>query len=425
MWYDVLVAGILIFFTLRGAMRGVVWQIAGIAGIVICFMFADAISNAVGPYIHLEPPLNHWVALAGAYLALSFVCFGLARAFHEWMEKNKLKEFDRHLGAVFGLVKGLILALVLTFFVVTVSEKAHERLKDSYSARYSAIIMDRLHPVLPARLHDSLAKYIHSLDADNLPLNHRHDVGHDHSHSDANPFGAPGPIVKNNPPVSLWDQLSQSLTTEAQRLLSGKLQQVADPAQRARLQQDMDRLIKTVPPQNRETVLREIANTGVGELERYLGWKLNQLADSNPPAPIQPASGSSSFPANPFAQENPFAPETPRAAGPSAQQQIGQLVQEVAGLYTPDPNVRLQYEQNINYRISGLPESVCLAVLQDWKADVTRTGADPDPGTNLQTSIEQRVLRQLQSARIGLEQLLPDVKQRLLPQAQAPQGTLN
>lgn len=412
MWYDLFILGVLVFFTLRGAMRGVVWQIAGIAGIILCFMFADGISNAVGPYIRLEPPLNHWVALAGAYLGLSFVCFGLARAFNEWMEKNKLKEFDRHLGAVFGLVKGVILAVILTFFVVTISERAHDKLKDSYSAKYSAIIMDRLHPVLPARLHDALAKYIHSLDNKQLPLINGHDANdpfHTHGPNDSH-LGQSQNSPQQNGGGSLWDQLSRAFSQEAQNVVAAKLQQVSDPNTRARMQQDLDRIIQSVPAADRERVQQEIVNAGANQLQQYIDWKLSQLTPSNPPPPL--VNTNANLNPQPNAQVN----------GPVTGAQIGQLVNEVAQLAAGNSGQQQSHTNFINQNLAGVPMAVCHAVLLDMRADFSGGMQDPDPSTNANSTIDQRIMRQLQSFHISIDQLAPIIQQRLGGQAQQPRA---
>ncbi len=127
MWYDAVVVAILLFTTVRGAMRGVIWQLAGLAGLVVCVVFAESISAAASPYVALQEPLNEWVVMFVAYLGFSFLAFGLARLMQEAIDKAELKEYDRHLGAVFGLIKGVAFCLVLTFFIVTVSENAGRR----------------------------------------------------------------------------------------------------------------------------------------------------------------------------------------------------------------------------------------------------------------------------------------------------------
>jgi uncharacterized membrane protein required for colicin V production len=161
MWYDLLVLAILGFFTLRGAARGLLSQLAGIAAIVICLVFAESISAAFGPYVSLQPPLNHWVVMFAAYLVCSFIAFGFARVIDDWMERAKLESFNTHLGAVFGLLKGIIICMVLTFFLVTLSPAARDALSRSKSGYAAAYIMHHIHPVMPEKLKEALAKYLH------------------------------------------------------------------------------------------------------------------------------------------------------------------------------------------------------------------------------------------------------------------------
>ncbi len=194
MWYDILVLAILIYFAVRGAARGMVLQLAGIAGIVLCFVFADAISNAAGPYVSLDPPLNNWVILFGAYVVFTLIAYIIAGRISEYLARVKLKEFDSHLGAVFGLLKGVMLCLIMTFAIVTVSEDAREALKKSRSGIAAARIVQTAHPylpILPPKLVDALEKYIHLLDDDHLG---EHYVD-EHNHSNAGHNHPPGTNV--------------------------------------------------------------------------------------------------------------------------------------------------------------------------------------------------------------------------------------
>src|SRR5262245_38343757 len=105
MWYDALMLAILLFTTIRGAAKGMAWQLAAIAALVLCFLFATPLSLVVAPSINLAPPLNRWVAMLAIYLAFSFGCFSIARLLRGWLEELRFTEYDRHLGALFGLLK--------------------------------------------------------------------------------------------------------------------------------------------------------------------------------------------------------------------------------------------------------------------------------------------------------------------------------
>ncbi|MBA4182355.1 MAG: hypothetical protein C0506_17370, partial [Anaerolinea sp.] len=75
MWFDVVVLVVLAFFGLRGAVKGVIFQLASIAGIALCLACAGTSAKFVGPHINLQPPLNQWVILFGTYLVCTFVAF--------------------------------------------------------------------------------------------------------------------------------------------------------------------------------------------------------------------------------------------------------------------------------------------------------------------------------------------------------------
>jgi len=432
MWYDLLCLGILTFFAIRGAMKGVVWQLAGIAGIILCFIFADGISAAAGPYVHLEPPLNHWAVLFGAYLVFSFVCFGLARGISSWIEKNKLKEFDSHLGAVFGLIKGVILCLVMTFLVVTVSQSARVALKSSHSGKAAAIIMDRLHPILPKKLHDALGEYIHLLDSDDLPLLHDHDHGQTHSgENDVLPTAPPGGVTlgtpgtlpasgtpattipnQSQPPATnFWGTVQNMLGIEAQRVVADAIRGTADPAQRSQLEQDMLKLLAGTDPAQRQQLQQQIVQVGAGQLDQYLKYRLatSPGSQSSPGTPVGPTPQT----------QVPSGSQTPAANAPGSTQRQTQLVKEIAAVFSTIPTVRLGIEQQVNQSLEGLPEPLRMSVLADWKADLWSEKPDPNPQTGPNSTVEQRILANMGQLGISLNQLSPALQQRL-GQAQAP-----
>lgn len=181
-WFDLAVAAVLVFAAFRGAAKGFVWQIAWIAALVLCFTMSGTISPPIARLIPVEAPLNRWIAMFIVYLLAVFVTFWLAHRINDWMEKHRFKEFDRHLGAIFGFTKGVVFSLTVIFFLVTLSAEAREVVLKSKSGFGAALLMDRLHPVIPDEFHDVLEPYIHRLDDAKgaAPLLHSHD-GHDES----------------------------------------------------------------------------------------------------------------------------------------------------------------------------------------------------------------------------------------------------
>jgi uncharacterized membrane protein required for colicin V production len=144
--------------------KGLVWQLAWIGAIVLCFVFSQTGSMTIAGWLPIEPPLNRWVAMFLLYLAAAFVAFAVAAKLHGWIEKAKFKELDKHLGAVFGLLKGTLISLVVIFFAVTLTAATREPVLQSHSGYVAALIMDRLRPVLPEELHGVLLPYLYHLD---------------------------------------------------------------------------------------------------------------------------------------------------------------------------------------------------------------------------------------------------------------------
>ncbi len=380
MWYDAVVIAILLFATIRGAMRGVIWQLAGLAGLVVCVVFAESISAAVSPFVGLPEPLNEWVVMFVAYLVFSFFAFGVARLMHEAIEKAELKEYNRHLGALFGFIKGVAICLVLTFFIVTVSDSAREALKHSTSGRYAAIIMDRLHPVMPEKLHDALWKYIHLLDDPSLDLkyadhDHDHDHGegaddHDHGPQSPDPFANSGGTI---------DTTAGAGTGVFEQILGTIPGLISHPEVRGVVEQ----ALRNTSTENRGELLARLRTASPTQLRQIaIDW-LDQ------PAPGGPAEG---------------------AGG----QTMSQLLQDIADVYAQTPADRTRVIQQIQEQLRGLPDQVTAGVLVDWRADVSGgQQADPDPQTTAKTTIDQRIIRQLTIQRVSVWTLGDALQKRL------------
>ena len=437
MWYDLLVLAILGFFALRGAARGLISQLAGIAAIFVCLAFAESISAAFGPYVKLEPPLNHWVVMVGAYLVCSFIAFGFARVMDDWLERAKLESFNQHLGAVFGLAKGVVLCMVMTFFLATLSPAARDALSRSRSAYAAAYIMHGIHPVMPEKIQEALARYLHVYEstAAGAPLQ-ADGPGQPATTPPANGSGTPGfgtPWTPDTPlpPVaptapSAIDQflavLPASLNPELKSLIGRSLANTP-PAQRDQAQQQLWNLLRQTRPEDLWDLQQQLARNGQLNLgDALAGWASGYRppsssvpTPSNPPpgnpSPWQPAPATQPAPA-PQPQGQP--PTQPPAQASPATSRQDQLLAEVSRAFSSIPTVQLQVQSDIRRRLSGVPPEVALAVLEDWRRDLWATQSiDPDPGTDQQTTLEVRILRQLQARGIPVNQLNREVQQAL------------
>jgi len=80
------------------------------------------------------------------------------------IDRVKLREFDRQLGALFGLAKGVLFCLVITFFAVTLSESARQMVLKSHSGDAIARLTRNAKGILPEDIRAVVGKYIDELD---------------------------------------------------------------------------------------------------------------------------------------------------------------------------------------------------------------------------------------------------------------------
>lgn len=476
MWFDIVVLVTLAFFGLRGAVKGVIFQLASIAGIALCLACAGTSAKLIGPHLNIQPPLNQWVILFGTYLVCTFVAFSFAKSLNSAVEKAHLGELNRHLGFLFGVVKGAILCLVLAYMVVTFSPTARDSLKASRSAPYMAQILDKIQPLMPDRLHECIGKFLTQLDrpelvdpmvpnpgnpfdpATGLPVV-KDDIrfmnqpfpGTNVSWPGTNPATNPGsplpggqgtygPGNQAPPPATtgqdFWSQIQSSFGSEAQRQIANAWSN-ADPQTRQKIENDVLTAIKTTPPEQWGGLQNRIIDAGQrGAFDLVGDWFSKKIGGTPAPAPApaNPAAPSYTQPytqpySQPYTNSQPYSapvptqnqPYTntnpasvPQYTGPSAVPATAyeKLLQDVVLAQSPFPPIQQKLREQIGVLLGGIPQSVSTAVLTDWRADLYRE-RDPDPETDATTAIETRVMRQLQRAGVPENQISRDAQQRL------------
>lgn len=162
--YDLAMLALLIGATVFGASKGMAWQIASISSLVVSYFVALRFSADVAPYISTREPWNRFLAMLVLYLATSLAIWFVFRAISGLIDRVQLKEFDRQVGGLMGFAKGVLLCIAVTFFALTLLEPAgRERVLQSRSGHYIALLLDQAHAVMPPELHDVLEPYFHRL----------------------------------------------------------------------------------------------------------------------------------------------------------------------------------------------------------------------------------------------------------------------
>ena len=171
--YDVLMLVVLVGATVFGGMKGMAWQIASVASLGVSYLVSLKFSERLAPLFGEQAPWNRFLAMLVLFLGTSLAIWVAFRFVARFIERVKLKEFDRQVGGLFGAAKGALLCIVVTFFAVGLSEEVREHILTSRSGHYIAVFLDKAEPVLPDGLHEVLDPYLNKLDEELDPRSAR------------------------------------------------------------------------------------------------------------------------------------------------------------------------------------------------------------------------------------------------------------
>ena len=137
---------------LIGAWRGLIFELFSLAGWVAAFFAAQWLAADVGqrlPVAGGEGALSYAAGFAVVFVIAVFV-FGLVA----WLAKKMieaigLRPADRSMGALFGLVRGGVLLLVVAVIVGLTSLRDEAWWKESQGAYVLTQVLESLRPALP------------------------------------------------------------------------------------------------------------------------------------------------------------------------------------------------------------------------------------------------------------------------------------
>lgn len=162
--YDLGMLAVLLVTIFFGAWKGMAWQIASLASLILSAVVALRFSGPLAPLFSSQEPWNRFVAMLALYLGVSLLVWIVFRMVSRAIDRVQLREFDRQIGALFGGLKGVALCLVITFFAVTLSEAARQAVLRSRSGHYIARLIQKADPVVPEEVRGVLGQYIEELD---------------------------------------------------------------------------------------------------------------------------------------------------------------------------------------------------------------------------------------------------------------------
>lgn len=163
--YDLIMLIVLGMATIFGAIKGFAWQVASLASIIVSYFVAYRFRYDVAEMIQAKPPWNQFLAMLILYVGTSFVIWVGFRLLSGTIDRVRLKEFDRHLGAAFGLAKGFVYCLLITMFATSLlGPKQQAAICQSRSGYYIAKTLSHGIGILPKEIHDVVGPYLARLD---------------------------------------------------------------------------------------------------------------------------------------------------------------------------------------------------------------------------------------------------------------------
>jgi membrane protein required for colicin V production len=157
--YDAAMAVVVVLGMVWGAWRGLTWQVASLASLVIGYSVASSCSAELAAHFPGEPIVARALAMLVLYALTSGAIFGLAWMIRTTLRKLRFEAYDRHLGMVLGGLEGAFLGVVVTFFVVSLAPQSRGPIFASPSGRVVGQVMAAVGPALPGEVRDVLAPF--------------------------------------------------------------------------------------------------------------------------------------------------------------------------------------------------------------------------------------------------------------------------
>lgn len=158
--YDLVMLGILAAAAVLGYFKGMVWQLAWIAGIAASAAVALRFGGPLAPFFGSQAPWNRLVAMLALYVATSLGVWLAFSVVSGLIKTVQLSSFDHQLGLLLGLAKGMLLCVVVTFFSVTLAPGYRDQIVGSRSGRLVAELIVRADQVLPPDVVETVKPFV-------------------------------------------------------------------------------------------------------------------------------------------------------------------------------------------------------------------------------------------------------------------------
>lgn len=163
--YDLIMLFVLGSATLFGAIKGFAWQVASLGSIFVSYFVAYYFRNDVAKMVNAQPPWNLFLAMLILYAGSSFAIWMIFRLISGAIDQFRLKEFDRHMGALLGFLKGIAYCLLITMFAMTLlGADKQTAICDSRSGYFMSRILSSASGLLPKEVDQIIGPHLARLE---------------------------------------------------------------------------------------------------------------------------------------------------------------------------------------------------------------------------------------------------------------------
>ena len=158
---DWVIAAVMALSLVLGAVRGLVHEVISVVGWVVAFVMAQWLAPAVAVRLPFLQGSSNSVQYAAGFV-LVFVAVIFLVGLMSWMLGHLmgavgLKPADRALGAIFGLIRGLVILMVLAVLVRLAGFSTQSWWSDAVLVPWLQALLEGLRPVMPQAWQDFMA----------------------------------------------------------------------------------------------------------------------------------------------------------------------------------------------------------------------------------------------------------------------------
>jgi membrane protein required for colicin V production len=157
---DGVLGGVLLVSLVIGAWRGLVYELMSLAGWVAAFAVSQWLAQDVAEWLPVwreaAAPVRYAVAFVVVFVASVFAAGMVSWLLRKLVDSTGLRPADRALGALFGVVRGVLLLLVLTVLVHLLGMQREAWWQQSHLTPVLKVVLTGIQPLLPAAVQNFL-----------------------------------------------------------------------------------------------------------------------------------------------------------------------------------------------------------------------------------------------------------------------------